>query len=96
MSKKFTKEQRLQRALFQLIDGMFKHQHDIFYCQELLAVANLKRMSAWHFSSFEDWASHLCECSLLATKIETQTSKLNRCKQAYANLIAKVVVEMSK
>ncbi len=96
MSRKFTKEQRLQRALFQLIDGMFKHQYDIFYCQEMLAIAELKRRSAWHFSGFEDWAFHFRECSLLSAKIETHTAKLNRCKQAYANLIAKVVEEASK
>lgn len=96
MSKKFTKEQRLQRALFQLIDGMFKHQYDIFYCQEMLAIAELKRAHAWHFSSFEDWAFHFRECSLLSAKSETHTAKLNRCKQAYANLIAKFVGEVPK
>lgn len=96
MSRKFTKQQRLQRALFQLIDGMFKHQYDIFYCQEMLAITELKRRSAWYFSGFEDWTSHLRECSLLSAKLETHTAKLNRCKQAYANLIAKVVEEASK
>ena len=96
MSKKFTKEQRLQRALFQLIDGMFKNQALIFHYEERLAIAKLKRMSAWPFSDIEDWTSHLRECSLLSAKLETHTAKLNRCKQAYANLIAKVVEEVSK
>ena len=96
MSRKFTKEQRLQRALFQLIDGMFKHQYDIFYHQNLLAIAKLKRTHAWHCSSFENWAFYFRECSLLSAKIETSTAKLDRCKRAYANLIAKVVEEVSK
>lgn len=96
MSKKFTKEQRLQRALFQLIDGMFKHQYDIFYYQELLAIANLKRNHLGLSSNIDEGYSCISQFVLLPQKINASIVKLNRCKQAYANLIAKVVEEMSK